>query len=74
MLALALWLAEDAATEGKKVITAMLVVGLVFVAVIALGEATKAWRHRRRARKPRRYYRSAYRNSSMPRPSSCSQP
>ena len=27
---------EDAATEGKKVITSMLVVGLVFVAVIAL--------------------------------------
>ena len=55
MLALALWLAEDAATEGKKVITAMLIVGLVFVAVIALGEATKAWSHRRRARRRPRY-------------------
>ena len=55
MLALALWLAEDAATEGKKVITAMLIVGLVFVAVIALGEATKALSHRRRARRRPRY-------------------
>ena len=55
MLAVALWLAEDAATEGKKVITAMLIVGLVFVGVIALGESVKALNHRRRARKPRRY-------------------
>jgi hypothetical protein len=55
VLALALWLAEDAATEGKKVITAMLIVGLVFVGVIALGETSKAWNHRRRARRPRRY-------------------
>ena len=47
--------AEDAATEGKKVITAMLIVGLVFVAVIALGETSKALNHRRRARRPRRY-------------------
>ena len=56
MLALVLWLAvEDAATEGKKVITAMLIVGLIFVGVIALGETSKAWHHRRRARRPRRY-------------------
>jgi hypothetical protein len=55
VLALALWLAEDAATEGKKVILAMLIVGLIFVSVIALGETTKALNHRRRARKPRRY-------------------
>jgi hypothetical protein len=56
VLALALWLAvEDAATEGKKVITGMLIVGLVFVAVIALGETSKAWSHRRRARRPQRY-------------------
>jgi uncharacterized membrane protein len=56
VLALALWLAvEDAATEGKKVITAMLIVGLVFVSVIALGELSKTWTHRRRARAPRRY-------------------
>lgn len=55
MLAFALWLAEDAATEGKKVILGMLIVGLVFVSVIALGETTKALNHRRRARRPRRY-------------------
>ena len=40
--------AEDAATEGKKVISAMLLVGLVFVSVIALGELTRFVRHRRR--------------------------
>jgi hypothetical protein len=38
----------DAATEGKKVITAMLIVGLVFVGVIALGQFTHWVRHRRR--------------------------
>jgi hypothetical protein len=55
VLALVLWLAADAAAEGKKVILAMLIVGLVFVSVIALGETSKAWNHRRKARKPRRY-------------------
>ena len=54
-LALLLPLVADAATEGKKVITSMLVVGLVFVAVIALGETSKALRHRRKARRPRAY-------------------
>ena len=44
---LALLLA-DAASEGKKVITAMLIVGLIFVSVIALGETSKWLRHRRR--------------------------
>jgi hypothetical protein len=39
---------EDAATEGKKVITGMLIVGLVIIAVIALGETTHWLRHRRR--------------------------
>ena len=33
-------LAATAAEEGKKVILAMLVVGLVFIAVIAIGELT----------------------------------
>jgi hypothetical protein len=40
--------AEDAATEGKKVITGMLIVGLIFVGVIVLGETTHWLRHRRR--------------------------
>ena len=48
-------LAEDAATEGKKVITAMLIVGLVFLSVIALGETSRALRRRRVARRGRGY-------------------
>ena len=49
MLALLSWFvaAEDAATEGRKVITGMLIVGLIFVAVIAIGELTHWARHRR---------------------------
>jgi hypothetical protein len=39
--------AEDAATEGKKVITGMLVVGLIFVGVIAVGQTVHWLRHRR---------------------------
>jgi len=55
VIAVLWWLAEDAATEGKKVIIGMLIVGLTFVGVIALGETSKALRHRRKAHKPRRY-------------------
>jgi hypothetical protein len=40
-------LAETAAQEGKKTILAMLVVGLIFVSVIALGELTHWLRNRR---------------------------
>jgi hypothetical protein len=47
-LALALPLAADAAEEGKKVIIAMLIVGLIFVSVIAVGELGRWLRHRRR--------------------------
>ncbi len=43
--------AQSAAKEGKNVITGMLIVGLVFVGVIALGETTHWLRHRRRARR-----------------------
>ena len=39
---------QSAAKEGKNVITGMLIVGLVFIAVIALGETTHWLRHRRR--------------------------
>jgi hypothetical protein len=39
----------DAAEEGKNVILSMLVVGLVFLAVIALGELND-WRGRRSRR------------------------
>ncbi len=38
----------DAAEEGKKVIIAMLIVGVIFVSVIALGETSRYLRHRRR--------------------------
>jgi hypothetical protein len=49
MLALLQWLAtEDAATEGRKVITGMLITGLIFVSVIVLGETLHWLRHRRR--------------------------
>ena len=42
------WLLANAAEEGRNVITGMLVVGLVFIVVIALGELSRAVRHRRR--------------------------
>ena len=41
----------DAASEGRNVILGMLVVGLIFLAVIALGELTNAASHRRDARR-----------------------
>jgi len=40
-------LAETAAQEGKKTVLVMLVTGLVFVSVIAVGELTHWLRHRR---------------------------
>jgi hypothetical protein len=40
--------AEDAATEGRKVITGMLVVGLIFISVIAIGQTLHWLRHRHR--------------------------
>jgi hypothetical protein len=45
----------SAAEEGKKVITWMLIVGLIFVGVIVLGQASKWIGHRRQARRPRAY-------------------
>ena len=39
--------AKTAAQEGKEVIEAMLVVGLIFLGVILLGELSKWRRHRR---------------------------
>jgi hypothetical protein len=40
-------LAETAAQEGKKTVLSMLIVGLVFLAVITLGELTHWLRSRR---------------------------
>jgi hypothetical protein len=38
----------DAAEEGLKVITGMLVVGLIFLSVVVLGETSKYLRRRRK--------------------------
>lgn len=38
----------DAASEGKKVIYGMLVVGLIFVAIVVLGETWKYFTYHRR--------------------------
>jgi hypothetical protein len=40
-------LEQSAAQEGKKVITSMLIVGLIFIGVIALGETSRRLRRRR---------------------------
>jgi len=40
-------LAETAAQEGKKTVLVMLLVGVVFLSVIALGELSHWLRHRR---------------------------
>jgi hypothetical protein len=39
--------AETAAEEGRKTVLSMLVVGLVFIAVIAVGQLSHWLRHRR---------------------------
>jgi hypothetical protein len=41
-------LAETAAQEGKKTVLSMLVVGLVFLSVVAIGELTHWLRSNRR--------------------------
>jgi len=41
----------SAAEEGKKVIRAMLIVGLIFIAVIALGQLSRWASHRREGRR-----------------------
>ena len=46
LVALAVPLA-DTAEEGKRIIIAMLLTGLVFLSVIGLGELSKWLRHRR---------------------------
>jgi predicted membrane protein len=45
----------DPAVEGKKVIIGMLIVGLIFIAVIALGQLADWAAERRAARRPRPY-------------------
>jgi len=55
MLAALTTLLAHAATEGRNTILGMLVVGLIFIAVIALGELARWAGHRRKARRPRPY-------------------
>jgi hypothetical protein len=45
----------DPAVEGRKVIIGMLIVGLIFIAVIALGQLAEWASHRREARRLRPY-------------------
>lgn len=47
----ALWFVANAAEEGRNIVLSMLVVGLIFLAVIALGEAAHAVAARRKAEK-----------------------
>jgi hypothetical protein len=37
--------------EGRDIILSMLVVGLIFIGVVALGELTRVMTHRRRGRR-----------------------
>jgi hypothetical protein len=48
-----IWLLANAAEEGKKVVLSMLVVGLVFVAVILIGDLTHHAASKRKAAKRR---------------------
>ncbi len=54
MLAAFWFLASDAAEEGRKVVLSMAVVGLIFLAVIAIGELAHYAAARRKASKPGR--------------------
>ena len=45
----------DAARDGLHIIVAMLLVGLLFLAVIAIGELVRTAGHKRKARRPRSY-------------------
>ena len=49
-----LWFVADAAEEGRKVVLSMLVVGLIFILVIAIGELTHYLAAKRKARTPSR--------------------
>ena len=48
-------LAQDVAEEGRNIIIVMLLTGLIFLAVIALGQLARWLGHRRRAKRPRPY-------------------
>ena len=48
-------LAQDIAEEGRNIIIVMLLTGLIFLSVIALGQLARWLGHRRRAKRPRPY-------------------
>ncbi len=48
---IALQLLADAAEEGRNVVLSMLVVGLIFIAAIAIGQLVHYASHKRSARK-----------------------
>ena len=52
MLELIIAAEADAAEEGLKVITGMLIVGLIFASVVVFGELAKWALHRRRRGRP----------------------
>ena len=54
VLALLLAAEKTPAQEGRDVILAMLVVGLVFVGVILLGQVARYFGHKRQARRAQR--------------------
>jgi hypothetical protein len=54
VLALLLAAEKTPAQEGRDIIVAMLVVGLIFVGVILLGQAARYFGHRRQARRAQR--------------------
>jgi len=45
----------DQAADGLHIITAMLLVGFVFLGAIAIGELIRSVNHRRKARRPGSY-------------------
>ncbi|MDH4176761.1 MAG: hypothetical protein OEV72_04205 [Thermoleophilia bacterium] len=49
-----LWVLANAAEEGKNVILSMLVVGLIFIAVIAIGDLAHIAVSRRKAERSKR--------------------
>jgi hypothetical protein len=44
----------SASEEGERIVIAMLIVGLIFISVIAIGQFSKWLGHRRRDREARR--------------------
>jgi lipid-binding SYLF domain-containing protein len=45
----------DQAADGVHIITAMLIVGFVFLGAIGIGELVRSFNHRRKARRPSSY-------------------